>query len=255
MKTNQAFTILEQAGGTTIARIITKNQSNISWLAVWIMAWRLRRGVPVAKIIHEKWFYGMPFYTNRHTLDPRPDTETLVEAVLAEYRAASPARLLDLGTGTGCLIVSIVKNLDGATGVGIDISRGAIRVAKKNVRNLGLVGRIRIFRRDFNSDPDLGRFDIIVSNPPYIALGDGRVNAAARHDPRIALYAANNGLAAYEAIAKNAVKWINPGGRIYLEIGQGQGDAVCGIFARNGWVFIKSFDDLSGIRRVLSFAR
>jgi release factor glutamine methyltransferase len=255
MKTNQAFTILAKAGGATAARIITKNQSNLSWLAVRIMAWRLRRGVPVAKIIHEKWFYGMPFYTNARTLDPRPDTETLVEAVLAEHRAALPARVLDLGTGTGCLIAAIVKNLTGATGVGIDISRGAIRVAKRNVENLGLADRIRIFRRDFNSGADLGRFDIIVSNPPYIACGDWRVNAAARHDPHVALYAANNGLAAYEAIAENAVKWINPGGKIYLEIGHGQGDAVRGIFARNSWVLIKSFDDLSGTRRVLSFAR
>ena len=109
MTINQAFEILKDAGGIRAARIITDNTKHFSRIRVWRMARALRRGVPVAKIIHQKWFYGIPFYTNKNTLDPRPDTETLVAAVIADNPTAP--RILDLGTGTGCIIISLVKNI------------------------------------------------------------------------------------------------------------------------------------------------
>lgn len=256
MDLNQAFIILQKSGGSHAAKIIlnklsqTKNSSRLAFrFLIWRAAWQLRHGVPVAKIIHEKWFYGLPFYTNKHTLDPRPDSETLVEAVLK----SNGTRILDLGTGTGCLICSIIKNIPSATGVGMDVSHPAIRVARRNVKNLGLDGRIKIIHGNFSLPLKLSKFDIIVSNPPYIAPGDARVDAGAMHDPKLALYSGNDGLDAYRAIAKNARTWLNTGGQIFLEIGAGQANAVRKIFTDQVWVFTNSYKDLGGTERVLEF--
>ena len=254
MTINQAFTILQNAGGVRNARIITENTKKLSRIRVLWMAHQLRRGVPVAKIIHQKWFYGLKFYTNRHTLDPRPDTETLVSAVIADRLTNEPVRILDLGTGTGCIICALAKNLGDATGIATDKSRRALRVAKRNIRHLGLSGRIKTIRTSFDRPYDFGtQFDIIVSNPPYIAPNDPRVDGGAIHDPRMALYADENGLAAYKSIAKNAHNWLKPNGKMYLEIGIDQGTDIKNIFLHNGWNLLNSYPDLSGIERVLVF--
>ena len=256
MTINQAFEILKSAGGIRAARIITENTKHFSKITVWRMARALRRGVPVAKIIHQKWFYGLKFYTNHHTLDPRPDTETLVAAVISDCNNNAQPNILDLGTGTGCIIASLVKNISGAHGVGIDVSRGALRVARKNIRQLNLTDKIRIVRKNFNAPNafDKNTFDIIVSNPPYIAVGDMRVDTGAQHDPKRALYARGNGYAAYESIAKNARNWIRGGGKIYLEIGIDMGAHVREIFEKRGWHFDRIETDLSGIERVIVFS-
>jgi len=252
MTINQAFEILKDAGGIRAARIITDNTKHFSRIRVWRMARALRRGVPVAKIIHKKWFYGIPFYTNKNTLDPRPDTETLVAAVITDNPTAP--QILDLGTGTGCIIISLVKNIYGATGTAIDVSRGAIRVARRNIKKFDLSNKIKIVHASFDTPRAVReKFDIIVSNPPYIAIGDTRVDAGAKHDPKCALYAKNQGLSAYEQIAKNARNWIKPNGKIYLEIGAGQMAAVKKIFESAGWQFIRAEKDLSGLTRVLVF--
>lgn len=256
MTKNQAFAILQKSGGIRAARIITENCQKLSWLRVIYMSHLLRRGTPVAKIIHQKWFYGLPFYTNKHTLDPRPDTETLVSAVISDHTSNTPIRILDLGTGTGCIICSLVKNIQNSSGVGADKSIRALRVARRNITALGLSDTIKLHRMDFaRPHKTFEKFDIIVSNPPYIAHGDARVDDGAHHDPKIALYAANNGLYAYESIAKNAPHWIKPDGKIYLEIGQSQSPQVKKIFTKNGWRFTESKFDLSGIERVMIFNR
>ena len=253
MTINQAFELLKRAGGIRAARIITDEFGNLSWFRAHIIAHRLRRGVPVAKIIHRKWFYGLEFYTNRNTLDPRPDTETLIESVISDKWDAP--RILDLGTGTGCIIAAIVKNIDSATGIAIDISRGALRVARRNIKNLNLCDQIKIKHGSF-ANPKLTRekFDIIVSNPPYIAIGDTRVNDGAKYDPHVALYAKNRGMAAYEEIATNAKNWTADGGRLYIEIGAGAEVPVRKIFESTGWKFVRANKDLAGLTRVLVFA-
>jgi len=254
MKINQAFTILQRAGGVRAARIITDNNRKLSRIRVFFIAHQLRRGVPVAKIIHQKWFYGMAFYTDRHTLDPRSDTETLVSAVIADYGAQAP-RILDLGTGTGCILVSLLKNITGAWGVGLDITRGAVRAARHNVMAY-VPERADILRRSYHgADVPGAPFDVIVSNPPYIARDDTRVDAGARHDPKTALYAADGGYAEYTIIARNARKWLRPGGRMYLEIGDGMAPRVRGIFTAAGWHFVRAESDLAGITRVLVFEK
>jgi len=252
MKTNQAFAILQKSGGVRAAKIITRDKKNLSLFSVLYAAYQLRHGVPVAKIVNKKWFYGLEFYTNKYTLDPRPDSETMVDAILKD-KPTKEISILDLGTGTGCLIASIVKNIPNSTGFAIDKSFGAIRVAKRNIKNLDLKDKIKILHHSFNSKSNLGQFDIIISNPPYIAFGDKRVDIGAQHDPKMALYAKNNGLAAYEKIAKNSKNWLKPNGKIYLEIGDGQGLSVREIFINQGWNFLNSFDDLAGIERVLCF--
>lgn len=256
MNINQAFEILSGVGGAHVARIITENCGSMSRISVWRVARALRRGVPVAKIIHKKWFFGIPFYTNRHTLDPRPDTETLVESVLNDWRSAKNVRILDLGTGTGCIAISIIMNIHGASGVGVDVSRRALRVARKNARTMGLCSNFAVLHGTFMRPNTNGeQFDVIVSNPPYIARGDGRVNAAARFDPDIALYAKNNGMAAYEQIATHAQSWLKHDGRLYLEIGAGMSRAVRSVFAKSGWNFVRADKDLGGKVRVLVFNR
>lgn len=253
MNTNQAFTILQSAGGVRAARIITEKHKKMSCFRVWYYAWLLRRGMPVAKIIHSKWFYGLEFYTNKHTLDPRPDTETLVSAIIKDCISSDAIRILDLGTGTGCIICALCKNIANTTGVAIDKSRAALHVAKKNIKKFELDNKINLVRADFANYKSDEKFDLIVSNPPYIAHGDNRVNDGAKYDPKIALYADNNGLAAYEQIAKNSLQLLKPNGKIYLEIGVGQSNAVIKIFEYFGWKFERVEPDLSGINRVLVF--
>ena len=129
-----------------------------------------------------------------------------------------------------------------------------MRVAKKNVKKFGITNRVKLVKSSFTKFKSKNKFDIIVSNPPYIAHGDMRVNAGAKHDPEIALYAKNNGLAAYEQIAKNAKNLLKQNGKIYLEIGAGQSAYVLKIFESCGFRFERVVPDLSGINRVLVFS-
>ncbi len=256
MNRNQAFTILQRAGGIRAARLITENTKKLSRIRILYMAHKLRRGVPVAKIIHQKWFYGLKFYTNKHTLDPRPDTETLVSAVISDCMTDDAPNILDLGTGTGCIICSLVKNITNSRGTAIDKSGRALRVARRNIHTLGLDNKIKTIRTTFDCPYNFNEeFDIIVSNPPYIAKNDPRVNYGATHDPKTALYAADNGLAAYTSIARNASHWLKPHGKMYLEIGIDQGTDVKNIFIQHGWNLVRTENDLSGIERVLVFEK
>ncbi|MBR2012106.1 MAG: peptide chain release factor N(5)-glutamine methyltransferase [Alphaproteobacteria bacterium] len=256
MTINQAFTILSKAGGVRAARIITENIKNLSRFRVWKMARMLRRDVPVAKIVGQKWFYGLQFFTDKYTLDPRPDTETLVAAVVSDFGAQSePISILDLGTGTGCIIISLMKNVCATNCVALDVSRRALKITRKNVKRYGLESWARLIRGSFYN-PKLkfkNKFDVIVSNPPYIARGDMRVDSGAMHDPELALYAPDDGYGAYLAIAKNAREWIRKGGRIYLEIGIDMGRRVREIFENMGWTFVRSDYDLANVERVLVF--
>ena len=253
MKINQAFEKLKSYSDTHRAKIIINHHKKISWWRVMWYVYLLKHGMPVAKIIHSKWFYGLDFYTNKNTLDPRPDTETLVESVIKDCPDNNPRKILDMGTGTGCIICAVCKNIPNTTGVAIDKSCKALHVARKNIKKLGLKNQIKLKHADFANFKSDEKFDIIVSNPPYIKYGDIRVNQGAKFDPKIALYAKNDGFAAYEEIAKNAVNLIKSNGKIYLEIGIGQSNQVIKIFEFFGWHFERTVADLSGINRVLVF--
>lgn len=253
MNINQAFEILKNAGGIKSARIILEKRKKISFLRTIYYAHLLRIGMPVAKIIHSKWFYGLEFYTNRYTLDPRPDTETLVESVIKDCIETQPRTILDMGTGSGCIICALCKNIANLSGTAIDKSKKALNVANKNIKKFNLQNQIKTKHADFATFKSDTKFDIIVSNPPYIKQGDVRVNEGAKFDPKMALYAKNDGLGAYEEIAQNAKKLLKKNGKIYLEIGIGQSNQIIKIFEFFGWHFERIEKDLSGINRVVVF--
>jgi release factor glutamine methyltransferase len=262
MNNERLFDFLARFGGPHDVKIILR-EKKIGIFGALLTALRLRRGVPVAKIIHKKWFYGLPFYTCRHTLDPRPDSETLVAAVLAHEPDAE--NILDLGTGTGCLLCAVLKNIPNARGIGIDKSRRARLVARRNVKTHGLDDRAKIIRGSFEHAarylPAKGRA-VIIANPPYVPTGDKGVDRGASHDPKMALYGGADGLKYYRQIAETFVGDRTPDFsqnaeelKIYLEIGAGQGMSVRRIFKNAGWRFVDKYKDLSGRIRVLAFEK
>lgn len=204
---------------------------------------------PVSQIIGGRLFWGLPFRVTRDTLDPRPDTEALVaEAVSRPFH-----KILDLGTGTGCILLSCLKSMPIARGVGVDISDAALAVAADNAKLLDLSTRARFLRSDWCAAVE-GRFDLIVSNPPYIAAAEMPDLAPEVRDwePHLALTPGGDGLDAYRAIAQQAPSRLLPGGRILLEIGPTQGAAVTALLAATGLDDIRILPDMDGRDRVVA---
>ncbi|MBO0733418.1 MAG: peptide chain release factor N(5)-glutamine methyltransferase [Methylocapsa sp.] len=190
---------------------------------------RRREGEPVSRIIGERDFWCSRFKINLAVFDPRPATETLVEAVL-EHAALFPRetwRILDLGTGSGAVLCALLRSLPGSFGIGVDISAQACMVARGNLMRLGLSQRGLTLCGDW-AKALRGQFDVIVSNPPYIARGEfGLLPVEVReHDPHLALDGGNDGLAAYREIIPALDRLLAPGGFVAFEIGDGQRFAV-----------------------------
>lgn len=206
---------------------------------------------PVAQITGERLFWGRCFQVSRAVLDPRPETETLIEAALARPFE----HVLDLGTGSGAILLTLLAERPQARGIGVDISPAALSVAQENARALGLEGRAQLQRSDWFADVT-GRFDLIVSNPPYI--GDGEFEDLAPEvrdwEPREALVPAGcdgSGLAAYRLICARAPAHMNAAGWLVVEIGHRQGMAVAELFRAAGLRRIEVIADLSGHDRVV----
>lgn len=218
---------------------------------------RREKGEPVARILGRKEFWSLDFEVTADTLIPRPETETVVEAALARASDRdAPLSVLDLGTGTGCLLLAFLSERPNARGVGIDSNPGAVTVASRNADRLGLATRAQFLVADFADDIPLlagQRFDAILSNPPYIPDGeiDGLAPDVARYEPRLALSGGLDGLVAYRTLAGRLVQWLTPGGSAFLEIGQGQADSVARIMANAGLSVLARHADLAGITRVL----
>lgn len=209
---------------------------------------RLNR-IPVSRILGEREFWGRVFKVTEDTLDPRPETESLVELALSE-----PFRdVLDLGTGTGCILVTLLAERPEATGVGTDISERAVLVAGENAARHGVADRLILPLSDWYDDVG-GRFDLIVSNPPYIAASemDGLDPEVRDHDPRIALTDEADGLSAYRRITAGARDHLRPGGRLLVEIGPTQGGAVAKLFLDAGLENVEVHKDMDGRDRVVS---
>lgn len=198
------------------------------------------RGVPVSRLIGLREFYGRSFVINEYALDPRPDTETLIEAALAvvdrEGSRNRALRLLDLGTGTGCILITLLAELPGATGMGVDRSADALALAKENAQRLGVAGRATFVIGDWLEGIGEGGCDLILANPPYIASGAiaGLAPEVRDHDPRMALDGGEDGLDACRRIAAGAGAVLQKGGKIVVEIGSGQADAVLALFGAAG---------------------
>jgi release factor glutamine methyltransferase len=215
---------------------------------------------PVSRILGEREFWSLPFGLNAATLDPRADSETLVEAVLAEVGdRAGPLRILDLGTGSGCLLLALLSELPQAGGCGIDISAEAVAQATANAGRLGLAGRARFIAHSwaqglaFDGAREGEPWDLVVSNPPYIASGEfaGLAPEVAGFDPAAALDGGADGLDAYRALIPASAAVLRPGGLLALEIGCGQAVAVEDLLREAGLVPLCRAADLAGIERCL----
>ncbi|TPE52957.1 peptide chain release factor N(5)-glutamine methyltransferase [Amaricoccus solimangrovi] len=208
----------------------------------------LRR--PVSQILGRRAFWGREFRVTRDVLDPRPETETLIARALE----GRPGRhLLDLGAGSGILLVTLLAEWRDATGIGTDLSEAALRVARENAARHGVAERAAFHRTDWAAGIS-GPFDVIVSNPPYIPEAD--VSALAPEvrewEPRAALSAGPSGLEAYERIAADLPRLLAPEGRALLEFGAGQGAAIAALFRARGFRDLGFARDLDGRERVLT---
>ncbi|WP_419906645.1 peptide chain release factor N(5)-glutamine methyltransferase [Hoeflea sp.] len=216
------------------------------------------RREPVHRILGRRSFFGLDLVLSADTLEPRPDTETLLRAVVpfAQSRAAEAGgcRVLDLGTGSGAICLGLLSEIGSASGIGTDISEGALQTARDNARRAGLQERFETIAGSWFSDVE-GTFDLIVSNPPYIPTDDicGLSPEVRDYDPVIALDGGADGLDAYRAIAAGAAEHLANGGRVAVETGFDQCDAVAAIFEENGFTLTERLRDFGGHDRVVVF--
>lgn len=199
--------------------------------------------VPVSHLVGRRAFYGRDFRVSDAVLDPRPETETLIEAALSHPFD----RVLDLGTGSGCILVTLLAERGEATGTGIDLSEAACLEASANAVSHDVAPRAQIICSDW-FDKVEGRFDLIVSNPPYIAASEmaGLAPEVTRHEPRMALTDEADGLSAYRVIAAQAGAYLEAEGRVICEFGHLQGPLVAALFQNHGWGDVKLLQDMDG---------
>jgi release factor glutamine methyltransferase len=204
---------------------------------------------PVAKILGRRVFWGREFEVTADVLDPRPETECLVAEALA---GPKPLTLLDLGTGSGILAVTLLAEWPEVRGVATDLSEAALAVAARNAARAGVAARLDLIRADWFAGVT-GVFDLIVSNPPYIGVDEmaGLMPEVRAHDPRLALTDEADGLTAYRAIAGGAGAHLRPGGRLMVEIGWRQGAAVADLLRAAGFEAVAVLPDLEGRDRVV----
>ena len=210
---------------------------------------------PVSRIIGRRHFWTLDLAVSADTLDPRPDTESVIESVIAAIPDRSrPLRILDLGTGTGALLLALLAEYPGATGLGIDRSSGALAVARVNAESHGLEARADFAEGDWCAGVT-GKFDVIVSNPPYIPQGDpaGLPRDVRDYDPALALDGGADGLDAYRILLPRLASLLSPDGLAVVEIGAGQGDAVIRLGQDSGLTLMSCRKDLAGIERAIAF--
>lgn len=228
------------------------------------LAGRRLAGEPVSRIIGRREFYGRDFAIGPAVLDPRPDTETLVAAAIdilgAEARTASSPRILDLGTGSGCILLTLLAELPQAWGVGIDVDPEALKIATENAKALTLTSRSAFACMDWVEALN-GEFDLIVSNPPYIASDEITTLAdeVRLYDPKVALDGGRDGYDAYRAISATCLSALRPGGSIVVEAGVRQAVEIVNLFAEQdetgSGVVARLFQDLAGVNRVVAIKR
>jgi release factor glutamine methyltransferase len=206
-------------------------------------------GAPISKIIGKRLFFNSEFFVNENVLDPRPETEVVVSVALEKNFST----VLDLGTGTGCIVISLLKERPDVIGVSVDISKECLNVAKINAETNGVLDRVKFIHSDWFSNVT-SRFDLIVSNPPYIGLSE--LNDLSREvknfDPKVALFGGRDGLNCYEAIFNDVSRFLNPGGRLNTEVGYAQSSIVKKFFLNSGFIDIKVTKDLEFNNRVVS---
>lgn len=212
---------------------------------------------PLSYIVGRREFWGLDFAVGPAVLDPRADTETVVALALERVAdRTAPLKVIDLGTGSGCILLAVLHELPNATGLGVDRSPAALAVAAANAEKLGLASRARFVESDWAAGVS-GRFDLVLSNPPYIPSGEieGLQPEVAVHEPRLALDGGPDGLEAYRRIAAALPTLLAPGGSAVVEVGAGQADDVTEVFAAAGAQLMARREDLGGHVRALAFGR
>ncbi|MEI7874149.1 MAG: peptide chain release factor N(5)-glutamine methyltransferase [Alphaproteobacteria bacterium] len=257
----EARLLLAHAAGVTIEWLVAHG-GEAAPLAVAealreLTARRIRRE-PMAYVVGEREFWGLPFKVSPAVLVPRPDSETLIEAALALIPGrAEPWRILDLGVGSGCLLLTLLREFPNARGVGMDASAAALAVAEANAEALGVASRLRLVEGDWRQpgwvERLAGPFDLLVSNPPYVetAAIAGLMPDVARFEPHLALDGGPDGLVAYRAISGEAARLVVPGGRVLIEAGEGQAAEISALLSTEGFVPGRPWKDLGGIDRIV----
>ncbi len=219
---------------------------------------RRAKHIPLQHLTHKGYFMGYEFYVNEHVLIPRQDTETLVEETLSVIEKKESPRILDMCTGSGCILISLLLEKEDAKGTGADLSLDALSVAEKNAKKLEVLNKAvfvesNLFSGEYFQEKENQIFDVIVSNPPYIPTEEIEtlMDEVRFHDPYMALDGKEDGLYFYRIITKEAQKYLCPGGWLLYEIGCSQGDAVSRLMKDAGFVDIEIRQDLAGLDRVV----
>ncbi len=213
---------------------------------------------PVSHIIGKREFYGYDFFVTQDTLDPRPDSESLIELVLKKNPQKNDAlKFLEIGTGTGCLIITLLLLYKNSSAIGVDISDKALQICNKNAIQNQVQDRLQLIKSDLFSDLKNQKFDFIISNPPYIPSKDiaGLQEEVRNFEPLLALDGGTDGLDFYRSIAKSGADFLINNGRIFLEIGFDQKDDVVKIFTQENFTFEDFQPDLAGVSRALVFKK
>lgn len=214
---------------------------------------RLKRE-PVSRILGRKGFWKIMLSVTPDVLSPRPDTETILDVAMLAFEPAQAFSVIDLGTGSGAILLAVLSERPGAHGVGTDISSEALAVARENAANLGLEGRAAFLRTEWAAGFGDASFDLVVSNPPYIPSGDipGLDPEVRDHDPVLALDGGSDGLQAYRDLAPEIARILKPGGVFAVEIGWDQGPQVKALFEAAGLADVRVIKDLGDRHRVVT---
>ena len=248
--------LVEAAAGATRTDIIADPRRPLTPdQQATLEAYLVRREArqPISHILGVKGFWKIMLRVTPDVLTPRPDSETVLDVVLPAFPETARFSLLDLGVGSGALLLAILAERPGARGLGVDVSEAALAVARENAANLGLAGRAALLRGDWTYGLADASFDLVVSNPPYIATAeiDGLAPEVKDHEPRLALDGGADGLDAYRRLAPEILRVLRPGGMFALEIGAGQASAVEALCREAGAEAVRTVKDLALRDRVV----